>query len=61
MVQSFNVNKASLMFVADNQTMTYGGTLPTLTGRFISGVFNNQFYGFVNGDGLGPAWERDAQ
>ena len=41
-VQSFNVDAAVLTFAVDNQVMTYGGTLPTLSGSFISG--------FVNGD-----------
>jgi hypothetical protein len=44
-VQSFNVKPATLTFTADNQVMTYGGTLPTLTGHVTSG--------FVNGDNLG--------
>ena len=43
-VQSFNVKPATLTFTADDQVMTYGGTLPTLTGHVTSG--------FVNGDTL---------
>ena len=40
--ESFTVDPAPLTFTVDNQTMVYGGTLPTLTGSFTSG--------FVNGD-----------
>jgi hypothetical protein len=40
-VQSFNVTPVDLLVVVDNQTMVYGGTLPTLT---------DSFSGFVNGD-----------
>jgi hypothetical protein len=44
-VQSFTVNPALLTFAANNQVMTYGGMLPTLSGSFTSG--------FVNGDSPG--------
>jgi sugar lactone lactonase YvrE len=40
-IVSLTVNKASLTVTADGNTMTYGGTLPTLTASYS---------GFVNGD-----------
>jgi hypothetical protein len=43
-VRSFTVSPAVLTFTVDDQEMTYGGTLPTLSGRFTGG--------FVNGDSL---------
>jgi hypothetical protein len=42
-VQSFTVDPATLTFTVDNQVMTYGDALPTLTGTFT---------GFVNGDNV---------
>jgi hypothetical protein len=43
-VRSFTVSPAVLTFTVDDQEMTYGGTLPTPSGRFTGG--------FVNGDSL---------